>query len=323
MKTLLLLVLFTAYSSSQLTSDVPLFVWSGEARYLSVRNVGLSTALTPSDVESLLASIVQGTTAPTVFSTVMRSMNPEALVIFLEPQLRLDQVVAASSHLSHLKKLMQSSNSFYSPYVDLFDTLDYALVNAAELTDEKGASVIYAGKGDTLLPTLKRRVPKVSAVALKNLQSTLRDSSVFTNHITDLIIVHLEKTDNVLNKFEQTNEMINSVATFINQQTSNYVAVYTSLAYEHRADNSLPFASETTQKRSGLDMMANAEYQEILQSSNITNGTQPSWFQQYFPGYFWEVALLFVMVVPWIITGFVQLASVQVPDNFVVKVKKS
>lgn len=46
-------------------------------------------------------------------------------------------------------------------------------------------------------------------------------------------------------------------------------------------------------------MMMSSEFQFVSQTDNTTNGTQPNWFQVYFPGWFWEVALMFVLVFPW------------------------
>jgi len=61
------------------------------------------------------------------------------------------------------------------------------------------------------------------------------------------------------------------------------------------------------------------EYQYILDSnnSNTTNGTLPTIFQEFFPGWFWEVALAFVFLIPIILTGYCMLMSVQAPENFI------
>jgi hypothetical protein len=65
---------------------------------------------------------------------------------------------------------MQSASSFYAPFVDFTDDLDSEVISAARLASEKGASVYYAGKGDSLLPDLKLSSPAVNVVSLKNLQ---------------------------------------------------------------------------------------------------------------------------------------------------------
>jgi len=318
-------VLCLVRSFSQTTSDVPLFVWSGEGSYLRGKNVGLSSALSPPDIESLFQSIIQGTTAPTVFSTVLSSSatrRPEAFVVFLEPKLCLDQVSTHSAQLVHLKSLMQSSSSFYAPYVDFSESLASALVYAAKLTKQNG-STTYSGKGDTLLPELRLSVPNINAVSLKMLQNTLLSSNIFANQHVDLIIVHLDR-DNVQDRrFGITDEVIKSVIDIIDHHTSNYIAVYTGLAFEPRPDTT--FEGANNLKRSGLDMMSSAEYQFVLEGGddNTTNGTQPNWFQQYFPGWFWEAALMFVLVFPWVLVGYFQLMGVQVPEHFVIKAKKS
>jgi hypothetical protein len=53
--------------------------------YFSGKNVGLSSGLQETDIGSLFESVLSGNTAP-AFNTVLKSMKPEALIIFLEPQ---------------------------------------------------------------------------------------------------------------------------------------------------------------------------------------------------------------------------------------------
>jgi len=280
-----------------------LFLWSGES-YVHAKNLGLSSGLTTADVEGLLESISSGHAVSTPFSNVLSTAQPEVLVIFLEPQLSLSQVVSSSAQLPALKKVMQTSTgSFYAPYVDLTEPLVSGVIQSASKIPAS-ASVIYAGKGASLLPVLKIRVPKVKAVPLNTLDKVLSSSKIFNNGVTDLVIVHLEvQEEDTTEKFTRENSIIQAVHTIVSEKTSNYVAVYTALEADIVED-------QDYRKRVFM------QYEYILDDpNNGTNGTNGTitWFQMFFPGWFWEVTLILIFLIPILITGFCHLMSIQTP----------
>jgi len=271
------------------------------------KNIGLSTGLTTSDVEYLLESLVYGSAVPTPFSSILRNPTPEVVVIFLEPKLSSPLLPSYLARLPSLNTLMtQTSGSLYAPYVDLSEPLDSVIIQSASSV-HTNANVIYAGQGATLLPELKARVPKVKATSIANLQKTLSSSKIFHNGVTDLVIVHFElpSESSDTDGFSHSNEIINAVSTLISDKTSNYIAMYTSLSSDaHVVDDS------KFQKRFYFD------YEELLfeeQANNNTNGTG-NWFQNFFPGWFWEAALVLIFIIPIAITAFFQIMSIQTPS---------
>jgi len=169
-----ILALCTVCAVSELASDVPLFLWTGE-NCMTGKNIGLSTGLTTSDVEYLLESLVYGSAVPTPFSSILRNPTPEVVVIFLEPKLSSPLLPSYLARLPSLNTLMtQTSGSLYAPYVDLSEPLDSVIIQSASSVHTH-ANVIYAGQGATLLPELKARVPKVKATSIANLQVLLFD----------------------------------------------------------------------------------------------------------------------------------------------------
>jgi len=281
-----------------------MFIWTGE-NCISGKNVGLPNGLTSSDVEYLLESIIYGSAVSTPFSSILRNPKAEVVVIFLEPQLSSPLLPSYLAQLPSLTSLMKTSaGSLYAPFVDLSEPLDSVIIRSASSVD-KNANVIYSGKGATLLPDLKARVPKVKSTSIANLQKTLSLSKIFSNGVTDLVIVHFENPESDTDDFTRSNEIIYAVSTLISDKTTNYIAVYTSLSSDAQVVDDSKF-----QKRLFLD------YEELSfeeQASNNTNGTG-NWFQNFFPGWFWAVALVLVFIIPIAITAFFQIMSIQTPN---------
>jgi len=304
-------LLCASYTWAHFASDVPLFAWSGESSL--GKNLAVSAALTAQDVESLLDAVLQGRNIPSTFSSQPLTLKPELLILFLEPHLRIDQIAALPTQFSVLKNAMQNgASSLYAPHVDLPESLSAVIVNAVLAAKANDATTIYAGRGTSLLPDLKRREPSVQAVTIPKLQEILSsDTDIFNNGKTDLVIVHLDHAyQDLVDKFEKTNNVINQVHLLLSHKTSSYLALYTGLAYDDPlwlvdfGDNAIKRAFEAFQDVQFYDQ------------SNITNGTTPTWFQQFFPGWFWEVALVVVFVLPIIFTGYSCLMSIQAPDDF-------
>jgi len=301
--TVCILALCTVCAVAKLASDVPLFLWSGE-KYVNANNLGLSSALTTADIEALFDSVTSGNAVTTPFSKVLNKPQPEVFVIFVEPHLSLSQLVSTSAQLPVLQNVMQASaGSFYAPYVDLSDSLVSTVIHSASKIPTS-ASVIYAGKGATLLPELRARVPNVRAVSLNNLEKVLSTSKIFNNGVTDLVIVHLDAQESSVEQFSRANAVIQAVHSIISQKTSNYIDVYTALEADSVEDKNF-------QKRVYMDY-SDFFIDDAANDTNGTNGTI-SWFQTFFPGWFWEVFLIFLFIVPIIITGYCQLMSIQTP----------
>jgi len=273
---------------SKLASDVPLFLWSGE-KYVQAKNLGFSSGLSTADVGALFDSVTGDNPVPTPLSKLLNKPQPEVFVIFVEPHLSLAKLVSSSSKLSALQNVMQTSTgSFYAPYVDVPESLLPTVILSSSESKES-ASVIYSGKGATLLTELKIRVPKVKAVTLNNLEKVLSSSKIFNNGVTDVVIVHFDVQESSDEQFTRANELIQSVQSIISQKTSNYVAVYTGLQADEVEDREF-------QKRMYMQYQ-DFSFLDLDNNTNSTNGTI-NWFQTFFPGWFWEVFLLFMFVIP-------------------------
>jgi len=301
---------FCALATASLVSDVPLFAWAGKENAFGGINVGLSSALSTNDVEALVKSILHNTNVPNPFPH-NASLQPEVLIVYLSSKLRLDQVSAFSAHLPALKNVMKNSvSSFFAPHLDIPDSLTATLIKATSFVSKKSASVVYVGKGATLLPELRQAVPHITVVSHQDAKNLLASSKIFSNGVTDLLIVHLDDVVELVDKFSKTNTIIQSMNEFISERTHNFVSIYTGLKYEQ-----VGWEESFGQKRGIAELLQ--DYVMLDDPTNATNSTQPTVFQEFFPGWFWEVTFSFMFIIPIIIAGYCMLMGVQAPENFI------
>jgi len=137
-----------------------------------------------------------------------------------------------------------------------------------------------------------------------NLRILLKKTSkIFTNGVTDLIVVYLSAVHESPAKFAETDYILGNVHTLISSQTSDYVSVYTALAYDN-PDFNFDFGSrQTVAKRF------------ILQSNSSSNNSNTSVpiFRQYFGGWFWELFVCMLIMIPLLVIGTYSIDSIQTP----------
>jgi len=265
------------------------------------------------DVESLLSAVLRQGTVSSAFMSKPRTIKPELVLLFLEPHLRVDQVASYSSFLPTLKSVMQNSaSSLHAPHLDLSQSLVSAIANAVSRVHES-AKIVYAGRGGDLLSVLKRLDESVKAVSLANLKDTLSSlPTIFSNGVTDFVIINLEQgSSDVSERFQKTDAIIQTVQAFVSKNTPAYVSLYTGLAYDDLEWTVYGFPSV---KR---DIQTIEDFEFVYNANNMTNGTQPTWFQEFFPGWFWEATLFLIFLIPIILTGYCCLMSIQAPDYFI------
>jgi len=307
--TLLFLLLSVVVISSRFVTDVPLAIWCGEG-YLNGQNIPVSTTLLPNDVEYLLhAFVVASDTSEGYLSQYLNlNMKPEVVVIFAERKIRSDQMSTYKNSFTNLRNLIKTEkSSLVAPFVDLSISFDNSIVNVAKSTP---GSVFYVGKVSTLLHDIKRKVPTI--VHIKgNLEETISDN-IFSNGVTDLIIVYLDSMVSTLdNKFMASDATIESVQRYISSKTSKYVGVYTGLEYD----------APQLKTKFATDLLHSKRH--ILQNpENATNNNMTlNIFQQYFGGWFWELFIICVILIPLLVIGVFAIDGIQTP-LFDSKIKK-
>jgi hypothetical protein len=229
------------------------------------------------------------------------NLYPEVIIIFAERKIRSDQLSVHKSAFTNLRQLIQTEkSSLVAPFVDLSVSFDNSILKMIHNTEGK---IFYVGKGSTLLRDLKTLNPAPTIVSKDKLEETISDS-IFTNGVTDLIIVYLDSYYSDLdNKFKESDATIKYVQSFISSKTSKYVGVYTGLEYDE---------PHLTTKFMGAGFQHEKRF--ILQMINGTspNGTIPI-FRQFFGGWFWELFLICIILVPLLIIGVCAIDGIQTP----------
>jgi len=293
-------LLFSIVVLSRFVADVPLAIWCGEG-YLRDRNIVVSNTVSIGDVQNLMLSFVATSQQEGFLSQYLSpNLYPEVVVIFAERKIRSDQLSIHKNSFTNLRNLINTEkSSMVAPFVDLSVSFDNSIINMAHNTKGK---VFYVGKGSTLLQDLKTQNLAFTVVS-QNLEEI--SDSVFSNGVADLIIVYLDSFFSDLdNKFKESDATIKYVQSFISSRTTKYVGVYTGLEYDE---------PHLTTKFMGGPSGIKHEKRFILQQVNqTTNGTIPI-FRQYFGGWFWELFLVCIILVPLLTVGMFAINGIQTP----------
>jgi hypothetical protein len=282
-------------------------VWSGN-NYIKGQNVGVSDYVTASEVEDMIRTFFNRESHSFLTQYVDTSVgSPEVVILFAEAQLRSEQLSIYSSSLGQLKELIRNSESSLSaPFVDMPTAFDVNVANIAY--HAKSGKVIYMGKGTALLHDIKRRVPELIIATLEDLEHTLkRNSPIFSDSVTDLIIIYLPKTTASTEKFEETDKVIHRVHSVVSAYTPNYVCAYTALAYDNPEFN-MEFGEKTIITKRYVSYTL----QDNNNGTNCTNCTAPI-FRQYFGGWFWELFVTMLVMIPLLVAGTYAIDSIQTP----------
>jgi len=296
---------------------VPVFMWSDKEIFL---NAQVYDTITTGDVEFALASLLHKDTSKT--SKLSSSINqnvaaPEVVILFVEPELRTDQVPYLSSafasspaggSFSHIKKALENAgSSLVMPYaaVDDVSLLDEVLLDTFESINN--ANIFMANVAGSTLFSRLRRLNGVKLVNLDSLMTEMKSAHAFDNGVTDLVVVSFGDND-----FSEHDEIVGSVLANIRAASKgNYAAIYTA---------NVPVASKLTWS---FERHARSEFQDTIQyimaddingsnSSNITTHH----LVNYFPGPFIEVLLVCSILITMLFTGGCAIFSLQTPDKW-------
>jgi len=262
--------------NSRFLKDVPFFVWSD--------------SIISSPSYSIVDSVASSNLIPLVTSLLP---NSEVVVIFYESQLQTYEVSSfnrPSSVFSMIQQQLKTKNSVTIPYVfvnSIFPSL---------LAKEIQGSVINYFTGES-------SAHFTDVVSIPNLQ-TLKNSAILSNGVPDLLIIELNHNEDSLHsKFERSGKIMKEVEFIL--KDVKHTSIYTGLP------PSFSILDKTFMKRSVGD------FEEVF---NITplNDTklepiQPiASFNYWFPGWFWEIATIIILISAIGSFGIYQLFSLPV-----------
>jgi len=296
--------------SSTYTYDVPLAVWSGKD-YIIRPNVGVSTYVSSNDAEIMIRSFINGDSEISALSQYIQPGNkkhPEVVVLFTEAQLRSDQLSTYSGYLSKFRTILSSApSSLTAPFMDMSTAFDGNIINIVDSIQEVQGRVFYFGKGSPLLNDILSREQNTIVASRSDFEGKLKNSNIFSNGKSDLIIIYLSTMNANPAKFTETDTIISEINNFISSHTDDYLCVYTGLAYDNP-----DFNMEFGQKRTIMSKRYLSGTLNVTNSTNGTNSTVPI-FRQYFGGWFWELFLTMLVMVPLLIIGTYAINAIQTP----------
>jgi len=273
--------------TSTLMDDVPVVLWS-ERNILSTLQFN-GDSISTHELISLLKNLLNSQT--------------EVVVLFLESQLHTHEVssfTAPSSIFSLLREQTKNFNSIVVPYASIDSTFVHSLTRA--IASKDGVSFIYnSGAGNDLSLT--------SLSEITNLRS-LAGHPIFSNGRPDLILINLNHEGlSKESKFDYSGKIMEEVIKIVKGATLDYVALYTGVSHHQSLTESF--------KRFALNQKRFVSTIQAVYDNNtpITNITQLNWFNEWFPGWFWELFSVFFIFLSVVIFGACQLMQIQVPSK--------
>jgi len=294
------------------TYDVPVAVWCGD-EYVTGKNVGVSQSIVAGDVEAMIQAFFSSGPKYGLLAPYFSEKDlPEVVVLFVESQMRSEQLSIFAHSLPHFKEIMRNAeSSLYSPFLDLYYALDNTVVNVAYTARIASGRVLYFGKGSTVLQDILSRVPSTVVNGINDLEKGFKNNyEIFSNGIPDLVIVHIPPAYASATKFTDTDFIINNVNSLISAETDEYVCVYTALAYDDPQYN-MEFGVKDSAKRY-LSVVLQSSLLANGSSNSSTNASVPI-FRQYFGGWFWELFIVMFVIIPLLIMGTYAIDSIQTP----------
>jgi len=203
------------------SSLVPLFLWGKNAYFTGSQNT-VADVVQTSDVRSLFSRLISHSTPKTKLSSYVNTAQavPEVILAFVYPQLssthasRLTSAYASKTNPSFLETAVSSSTSSVSiPYVLSHASLSDTLVSVISSVSPK--SQLIASQLDS---SKQAGVTGCDAL-LNHLQE---DPTIFTNGLTDLILLSYDDTQDHEN-------CMSRVVSHVSKNTNGaYVALLTS-----------------------------------------------------------------------------------------------
>jgi len=300
---------------SRSTFTVPVFMWSDKQIFSTAQ---IADTITTGDVEFALASLLRQNTHKS--SKLSSSFNqnaaaPEVVILFVEPELRTDQVPYIASafastpggSFSHIKKAIETSaSSLVMPYTVVSEVtlLDEALLDSLEALNNN-ANLFLSASGN--LFARLRQQNGVKAVAVNSLISEMKSSNAFTNGVTDLVVVSFDNSD-----YADHDTVIGDLLESIQTSTKgNYVAIYTA---NMPTNSQFTWSFEEHATREFHQNIAFAVFDNNNGTKNDSNVTHHK--INYFPGPFIEVLLICAVLVTMLFTGACAIFSLQTPDKW-------
>jgi hypothetical protein len=244
--------------------------------------------------------------------------KPEVVVLYLQNQLRTDEIQSNSVAFAPLKRLLDAAkSSVIAPWLQIKsedDSIDQLIVDAAEQYGR--VFLVSPVKDSAIFPLLQATDATYQRVS----QLELTQQAIFNNGQCELIIVELTGSNHGAN-----NALVVELDNAIKAKTTNYVAIFTAqrtTPVEFNLETQAVDAALAQEKEHGYARRYVFQNVDVNDTTNgTTNGTMEEDWTVWFPYWFWE-GLLFGIIFVWIaICGLSLLMSIQTHDRYLTETK--
>lgn len=291
---------------------LPLFVWSSNDLF-SHQNDQVLDTLSSQDIEDVLKGFLISNDDKTFISGIKG--NPEAVVLFLDTQLETDQISHYGSaydttnnggSFSSLKRIIESSkSSLVAPYV--VSESQYSLVDSAlsRVANKMSGSVLIARQDGAYVNLYALK--KSSNVQIISLEELNGESKLFSNGVSDLIIVYLNIAGSA-EQFASHDALISSVSEMVSSATSgNFVGMYTG--------NGVPYSATKTifvENNYFMDQV----YAVDTNCTGNCSGNNTNYHRTYLTGPILEAGMILISLVTMLFVGVCNLCYLQTPEAY-------
>jgi len=202
----------------------PVFLWGNDNYLFSGQNKQVLDVISSSDINNaLLRNKINTLLSPHFIGG--NSAQPELFFVFVENQLRTDQVSSLGESLHNIKNLIQTSTaSMAIPYVHSEEKIGNEIVTGLAQIANK---VVVATNGDTSsLPAAMRR----NVIKLDKLLSLSSDNSweLLNNNQMDVVVVLFDShSENMADGIATDDAFVGKVLANIESMGTKYTALFT------------------------------------------------------------------------------------------------
>jgi len=277
--------------------SIPVISWSPIPSMFSSPQT--LSSITPFNFQSTLAHYVDGSASV-----------PEIVVLFIEPELRTDQIFQLSSaysnapdggEMKNIRNFLQNSaQSNTAPYGMLANDRPFTYSAIYNLVEKMGDKLILVKQGAAEVPS----VQSSTNLDLEDLESYLiAHPSLFTNGQTELVVVYFQKEAYMT----VHDTLVGSIFTLVSTHTTSSVAIYT-------ADRPTPLGTHLS-----FSLPVEDRVETLYLDSYFVvpcNNTTIEYTANFFGGPMLEVYLMVFTLLGILLIGLCGLFELQTPERF-------
>jgi len=298
---------YASHPRTQSSADtVAAFLWSSSSSYLNKGQHQIKSTLSSEEfVEAIniLTTSSQPSSDNKLIELINRETYPEAVIMFVESEMRTDLFAKHSFQLSNLQKLMKKAyTSVEVPYI-------LAPAYTSILTPALSSSNMVLARDESHKFEVFARDSNVVQVKIDNIVQYLETSDVFSNNKVDVIVVSFDwmSAVDLQSSLAEHDEIIAKVAAIAAKDT---LFIYT-------ADSVVPSSTLWTYSQPRQIVHVS------MPRADDGNGTNPNASNQtiphkinYFPGTFLEVLIVSAFLLAMVFSGGCALFGLQTPDRW-------